>query len=85
MNKNERMESLLCDVDEGKKEAVKQSIEDTFEEFPLFVRIFFHLVFFFLLSLFCLLPFYCCLIGVCFPCQRFYSSLVGFVRDGSAS
>lgn len=47
MNKNERMESLLCDVDEGKKEAVKQSFEDTFEEFPLFVRIFFHLVFFF--------------------------------------
>ena len=31
------MESLLCDVDVGKKEAVKQSMEDTFEEFPLFV------------------------------------------------
>lgn len=41
MNKNERMESLLCDVDEGKKEAVKQSFEDTFEEFPLFVCSFF--------------------------------------------
>ena len=79
------MESLLCDVDEGKKEAVKRSMEDTFEEFPLFACSFFPPCVFFLLSLFCLFPFYCCLIGVCFPCQRFYSSLVGFVSNGSAS
>ena len=83
MNKNERMESLLCDVDEGKKEAVKQSIEDTFEEFPLFVRIFSHLVFFFfpaipLLSLPLLLLFdWCMLVYVltCGVCQRWVSFL----------